>query len=105
KGTINIPEEGYYLLYLNYSNGSGPWNTDNKCAIRNFAVNDADAGTLVLPQRGTNEWSDWGKSNALEVFFNKGENTFEIALKNWNINMDGTVNRAMLDKMVLIKID
>jgi hypothetical protein len=103
--SIDVPEAGYYLFYLYYSNGSGPWNTDNKCAIRNLSVNEGDTGTLVFPQRGTNEWSDWGRSNAIEIFLKKGGNNLDIELKDWNINMDGTVNRAMLDRMELIKID
>lgn len=36
---IDIPEAGEYYLDFRYSNGSGPWNTDNKCALRSLFLN------------------------------------------------------------------
>jgi len=94
---INVESAGDYLLDIRYSNGSGPWNTDNKCAIRSLTVNDAYAGVLVFAQRGKDEWSDWGFSNARTVRLNKGENTLKLTFEDWNNNMNVEVNTAMLD--------
>ena len=90
---------------LRYSNGSGPWNTDNKCAGRSLWVNGNYEGVLVFPQRGKNEWSDWGFSNSRQVHLNKGKNRVKISFEDWNHNMNVDVNKAMLDYMRIIAID
>lgn len=101
---IKVPTAGKYLLDVKYSNGSGPWNTDNKCAIRSLWANGAYAGALVFPQRGTDEWSDWGFSNTCTLTLNGGNNTLKISFDPWNTNMNVAVNTAMLDHMRIIKI-
>jgi hypothetical protein len=99
---FEIPQAGLYLIDFRYSNGSGPWNTDNKCAIRSLQVNKQYAGAVVFPQIGTDEWSNWGYSNSYAVPLLKGVNQIRLSLQNWNINMNETVNRAMIDHMRVI---
>lgn len=99
----DIAEAGDYLIDFRYSNGSGPWNTDNKCALRDLYANGERIGSLVFPQRGTDEWSDWGYSNAYVVKLNKGRNTLRLTFEEWNINMNVEVNRAMLDHMRVVR--
>ncbi len=94
---IRVEKAGNYRLDLHYSNGSGPWNTDNKCAIRSLSVNDTYQGILVLPQRGKDEWSDWGFSNSRNVPLQAGLNVVKISFEDWNNNMNVEVNSAMLD--------
>ena len=101
---VNVETAGDYLIDVHYSNGSGPWNTDNKCAIRSFFMNNQYTGVLVMPQRGKDEWSDWGFSNSHKVVLNKGENTLKISFEEWNNNMNVEVNTAMLDYLRLIKL-
>lgn len=104
--TLNIeaPEEATYLIDFRYSNGNGPWNTENKCAIRSLFVNSAYVGVVVLPQRGTNEWSDWGWSNSQQIKLKKGTNRLKISFEDWNNNMNVTENTALLDYLRLIKL-
>jgi len=97
-------ESGDYLIDFRYSNGSGPWNTDNKCAIRSLYSNGTYTGTLVFPQRGMDEWSDWGYSNSYRVKLNKGINRFRLVFEDWNNNMNVEVNRAMLDYARIIHL-
>ncbi len=101
---LTVNEAGTYLIDFRYSNGEGRWNTDNKCAIRSLTVNDRYEGVIVLPQRGQDEWSDWGYSNVKQVNLNAGNNQIKIHFEDWNHNMNVEVNRAMLDNMRLIKI-
>jgi len=101
--TINTGVAGEYLIDFRYSNGSGPWNTDNKCAIRSLYTNNAYTGALVFPQRGTDEWSDWGYSNSYTITLAKGANKLKLVLEEWNINMNADVNTAMIDYVRLIK--
>ena len=101
---INVAKSGKYLIDIRYSNGNGPWNTDNKCAIRSLTVNEAYVGVLIFPQRGQEEWSDWGYSNSRKVQLNAGDNIIRIAFEDWNNNMNVDVNTAMLDYMRVIRV-
>ena len=101
---VHVESDGIYLIDFRYSNGSGPWNTDNKCAIRSLYNGNTYVGALVFPQRGTDEWSDWGWSNSYKVNLKKGNNQLRLALEEWNNNMNVDVNRAMVDYMRVIKL-
>lgn len=101
---IAAEEAGDHLIDFRYSNGSGPWNTDNKCAVRDLYANGERAGSLVFPQRGTDEWSDWGYSNSYVVKLNKGQNTLRLSFEPWNVNMNVEVNRAMLDYVRMVRL-
>ncbi|MCB0597702.1 MAG: hypothetical protein KDD28_26730, partial [Phaeodactylibacter sp.] len=94
---VNAEKAGEYLIDFRYSNGSGPWNTDNKCALRDLYANGERVGSLVFPQRGTDEWSDWGYSNSYVVELNKGKNTLRLSFEEWDVNMNVEENRAMVD--------
>ena len=101
---ITIPTNGIYQFCFRYANGSGPVNTDNKCGIRSFYIDNQFHGSLVFPQRGKNEWSDWGWSNTAEVKLKKGTHQFRVQFDNCNTNMNGEVNRFLLDEIQVIKI-
>ncbi len=101
---MNVKETGLYAIDLRYSNGNGPVNTENKCAIRTVFVNGKMAGTFVLPQRGKGEWSNWGYSNAVKSKLLKGLNTITVRFERYNENMNGPVNQAMLDNMRVIRL-
>lgn len=96
-------EAGEYLVDFRYSNGSGPWNTDNKCAVRSLYVNGEYQGAVVMPQRGLNEWSDWSYSNSRLVNLEKGRNTISLRFEPWNENMNVVINRAMVDYVRVIR--
>lgn len=102
---IDIDRPGKYLLFFRYSNGTGSWSSDNRCAIRTLYINGKEVGVIVFPQRGWDEWSDWGYSNFRKVELNQGENIIQLALEKWNINMHGKINKAMLDYMKLIQLE
>jgi hypothetical protein len=101
---VTILQPGIYAIDFTYANGNGPTNTENKCAIRSLKVNGKPAGTIILPQRGTNEWSNWGLTNAVPVFLDKGVQQITLSLEDHNDNMNGEINQAMLDNVRLIKI-
>lgn len=103
--SVTVPAAGTYLLEMRYANGSGPWNTDNKCAIRTLSVNGVDQGVLVMPQRGQDEWSDWGWSTPIQVELSAGRNDLRVYFADWNENMNVEVNTAMLDYLRLIHIE
>lgn len=94
---------GTFLLDCRYANGTGPWNTDNNCGIRSVYIDGKYSGVWVFPQRGTNEWSDWGFTNIIEVPLEKGNNKLTLKFEDWNINMDGEINDALLDYIRIIR--
>lgn len=105
---INIPvtinEPGVYAISFRYANGNGPVNTENKCAIRALSIDKKFTGTLVFPQRGNGEWSNWGFSNALQTKLAKGKHTISLSFKDANENMNGDVNEAVLDYLQVVKV-
>lgn len=103
--TIDIPSDGIYSIDVSYANGNGPINTENKCAIRTLKEADKALGTIVLPQRGKDEWSNWGWSNAIHAAFTKGKHTLTLSLEPYNENMNGDINQAMLDFVRVMKVN
>lgn len=102
--TVDAPQAGTYFVDVRYANGSGPINTENKCAIRSLMVNGNYAGSIVMPQRGIDEWLSTGFSNMLVVELNKGENKLSIDyLMPQNRNMNEEVNTALIDYIRIIK--
>ena len=101
---VEVPEDGFYAIDFKYSNGSGPINTENKCAIRTLRKGEEFLGTVVMPQRGTEEWSDWGYTNSVQVPLQKGIHSFSLSFEPANENMNIAVNKAMLDFMRVTKI-
>jgi Bacterial alpha-L-rhamnosidase 6 hairpin glycosidase domain len=96
-----LAEAGRYALRMRYANGTGPVNTDNNCAIRSLYVNDSFAYSLVFPQRGMDEWSDWGLTGVEWVNLRSGENILTISYEDFNRNMDGEINEFLLDYISL----
>ncbi len=101
---VTVPEAGLYAVDFRYANGNGPTNTNNKCAIRTLQMGGKELGTIVLPQRGVEEWSNWGFSNAVLVQLPKGTHQLTLAYEPANTNMNGAVNQAMLDYLRVQKV-
>lgn len=104
-GTIEVPvdapEEGTYFVSFRYANGNGPVNTENKCAVRTLMVDGQPAGTLVFPQRGVNNWDDWGWSNSLELKLPAGTHTLGLEFTPDDENMNIYTNHALIDGVKL----
>lgn len=96
-------DAGKYLLRTRYANGTGPVNTDNNCGIRSLYVNGTFTCSVVFPQRGKDEWSDWGYTYPEPVELSDGENILVIRYEDFNRNMDGQVNEFLLDQVLLEK--
>lgn len=102
--SFSIETNGKYAFQFRYANGNGPTNTENKCAIRNLWLGEKKLGTLVFPQRGNGEWSNWGLSNRISQTLKKGTHTVELQLNPENENMNGEINQALLDQLQIIRI-
>lgn len=102
--TAEVHETGTYAVDFRYANGSGPINTDNKCAIRQLAVDGKPQGAIVFPQRGKDEWSNWGYSSRLQLALAAGKHEFRLQFDPADENMNGAVNRAWVDHLRLMRI-
>jgi hypothetical protein len=94
---------GTYRLDVRYANGSGPVDTDNKCAVRTLLIDGKPSGPVVMPQRGKDAWSNWGWSNSM-IFTFKGGERFHLEYESWNENMNGETNTALIDGLRLVRI-
>jgi hypothetical protein len=103
--TASVSAPGRYVLSFRYANGSGPVNTDNKCAVRTLFVDGTRVGPIVMPQRGQDLWSDWGSSSPQIMELKSGEHRIELRLEPYDKNMNGEVNRALIQSMSLERID
>ncbi len=93
---VEVPADGYYFISLDYANGNGPVNTENKCAIRTLSVDGNRAGILVLPQRGKDNWEEYGWSNTVKVYLTQGAHELTIDFRPENENMNITTNHAVI---------
>lgn len=101
----DVPADGRYAITFRYANGSGPVNTDNKCAVRTLFIDSRLVGPVVLPQRGKGEWDNWGLSNSQVTRLAAGKHTIELRLLPEDLNMDGTINRARIQSVQLERIE
>jgi len=99
---VYIPRSGKYVLDFRYSNGNGPINTNNKCAVRSLFLGGKRIGAVVFPQRGDRNWTDWGYSNAIPVNLPAGDHNLTLEFQPSDENMHFDTNTALLDQMRLI---
>lgn len=101
---IDVPADGEYALAAIYTNGNGPINTENKCAVRTISVDGNAEGVIVMPQRGESKWSDWGQSNVLRLPLKAGRHQITISMSPADENMNLSTNHAVIDRLKLSKI-
>jgi len=102
---LPISEDGTYAISVVYANGNGPVNTENKCAIRTVTIDGKNLGTIVMPHRGVGNWSDWGRSNTLTAHLTSGNHKMGIVFLPEDENMNMKTNHAIIDRVVVEKIE
>lgn len=98
---VNAPESGDYLFDVSYTNGNGPVNHGDKCAIRMLYIEGAEVGAVIMPQQGEGNWDSPDFSNMLPIRLNKGVN--HLSLKYVIDNMDRENNTALIEYARIIK--
>ena len=102
--TVEIPVAGRYAIDARYANGSGPINTGDKAAIRSLLVDGTRVGSLVMPHRGADLWTDWGYSSVLTAWLSAGAHAITLAYTEVDRNMNGAVNTALVDHLRLTRL-
>lgn len=103
--SAEVPADGRYAIAFRYANGSGPVNTGSRCAIRTLFIDGHLIGPVVLPQRGTEAWDQWGWSSIQVVPLPKGQHTIELRFLPSDVNMDGTVNTVRIQSLQVNRIE
>jgi hypothetical protein len=96
---ITAPQTGQYAIDVEYANGNGPINTDNKCAIRTLLVDGKKIGSVVMPQRGDGKWTEWGYSNALTTTLDAGAHSVALEYRPSDANMNQETNTALVKEV------
>ena len=100
---VEVPADGDYFVSFRYANGNGPVNTENKCAIRTLSVDGEREGLVVLPQRGRDNWDEFGWTNSVKVHLNAGSNTVTLDFRPEDENMNIETNSAVIDALRLVR--
>ena len=100
---VKVDEPGVYYVSVNYANGNGPVNTENKCAIRTLTVDGKREGLVVLPHRGRDNWDEYGWSNSVKVNLTPGEHIVGLEFRPENENMNIATNHAVISGIRLVK--
>jgi Bacterial alpha-L-rhamnosidase 6 hairpin glycosidase domain len=103
--TGNVATGNRYSIVVRYANGSGPVNTDNKCAVRTLFIDGQEVGPIIMPQRGREQWLNWGLSNGQFTHLTQGEHNFELRFLPSDINMNGEVNRVAISAIILTPLN
>ncbi len=101
---FDTADGGTYAISLRYANGNGPVNTENKCAIRTLSLDTKRLGIVVMPQRGTANWNDWGESNTIIAEIAPGKHIITLDFRPENTNMNIDTNHAIVDEIILRKV-
>lgn len=101
---VHVSSAGTYAVDARYANGSGPVNTEDKVAVRTLLVDGDTAGVVVMPQRGSNQWSDWGWSNVVHVALGAGAHTLVLTYTPLDENMNRRENTALLDELRVTRL-
>ncbi|WP_421919537.1 hypothetical protein [Marinifilum sp.] len=102
---IKAPKRGLYQISFLYANGNGDFDKGDKCVSRSLWQNNGYLGSIVFPQRGKGNWSDYGYSNSFQTKLKKGLNFFKISFEEFNDNMNGIQNAVRIDKIKLLRIE
>lgn len=101
---VNIDETGEYSISFRYTNGNGPVNTKNGCAVRTLSVDGKRIGIVVMPQRGKGNWDDWGITNSLKVLLPQGSHIITLDFRPENENMNIKTNHSLIDDVRLTRL-
>jgi hypothetical protein len=99
--SFNVTRSGTFFVTFQYANGSDSIISNSKCAIRTLYVDGKKLGPIVMPQRGKDAWTDFGRSSGQLVDLSPGHHAGVLKFEPEDLNMDGKTNAARLRSIVL----
>jgi len=104
KMTVNIPTTGWYILDWEYANGNGEVEQRNHCANRQLYVDGKNVSSMVFPQRGLDDWKNYGWSNPVKVYLKKGNHKIGLRYLTENININIDLDKAHVKSLRLTQL-
>ena len=101
KVKVNVPATGWYIVDWEYANGNGEVEQRNHCANRLLYVDGKNAGPTVFPQRGLDDWKNYGWSNPVKVYLKKGSHQIALRYTEANININIDLDKAHVKSLRL----
>ena len=102
--TVDIPADGVWTLSWKYANATGPVTTDNNCGIRMLYVDGQKIGINVFPQRGEDDWDEWGWTNPEKLNLKAGKHTLTLRMESDADNMDIDINDFKIKSLSLTEL-
>ena len=104
KVAVNVPATGWYIIDWEYANGNGEVEQRNHCANRQLYVDGKNMASMVFPQRGLDEWKNYGWSNPVKVYLKKGSHKVALRYLTENININIDLDKAHVKSLRLTQL-
>ena len=104
KVKVAVPATGWYVVDWEYANGSGEVEQRNHCANRQLFVDGKSFTTMVFPQRGLDDWKNYGWSIPVKVYLKKGSHQLALRYLEKNININIDLDKAHVKSLRLTQL-
>jgi hypothetical protein len=101
KVKVNVPTTGWYIIDWEYANGNGEVEQRNHCSNRLLYIDGKNVGPNVFPQRGLDDWKNYGWSNPVKVYLKKGSHQIALRYTEANININIDLDKAHVKSLRL----
>ncbi|GGG97709.1 glycogen debranching protein [Silvibacterium dinghuense] len=101
---FDVDHSGKFYLTVEYANGNDSIENNSKCAIRTLYIDGKRIGPIVMPQRGKDEWDNYGRSSGQALTLAPGHHTAALKFEPEDTNMDGKINTARLRAVMLDRL-
>ena len=104
KVKVTVPATGWYVIDWEYANGSGEVEQRNHCANRQLFVDGKNFTTMVFPQRGLDDWKNYGWSTPVKLYLKKGSHQLALRYLEKNININIDLDKAHVKSLRLTQL-
>ena len=101
---VTVPVTGWYVIDWEYANGSGEVEQRNHCANRQLYVDGKNFTTMVFPQRGLDDWKNYGWSTPVKLYLKKGSHQLALRYLEKNININIDLDKAHVKALRLTQL-
>ncbi|MFT4114137.1 MGH1-like glycoside hydrolase domain-containing protein [Silvibacterium sp.] len=102
--SFEVDRSGRFYLSVEYANGADDIENNSKCAIRTLYIDGKKVGPIVMPERGKDQWDNYGRSSGQLLTLTPGHHTAALKFEPEDTNMDTYINTARLRAIVLDRL-
>ena len=102
---FQVEEKGEYIIDCRYANGTGTMEIQITIVQSGACMSMMIIKAFGLcPKEENMNGRIGGYSNVVKTYLNKGNNELSVIFEEWNTNMDGEINEALMDQIRVIKL-